>query len=330
MEIQQSKAPFIVLLAGIGALLLATGLFVGALTAAGSAGNNGAPSAPIEEATPTPPEATPPGEETPVSPTEPTAPPTEIPVEPTATPVPPTATPAPPTATPTPSIDTYKYQSIFRAEGGSSDRNKKSATPIRRLEAEWDNSYRDCPGTRDCIRGRASAFTGAGPGATGEQLEASSLVYNTFTARRANAHLLMDLEWRGSLFSAVGANANAGVEAFIIVRELGSDGKPVKTVPGMPYRIFSEELGLEAIQGIDTLEIDDSRSVSVPLQLNPGATYRVELEITCNTRVAFSVSATACDFWGGDEGVEWTSQVVEYDTGICREDEQGAGCVYRD
>jgi hypothetical protein len=257
---------------------------------------------------------------------------TPTPAPPTATSVPPTATPVPPTPTPTvPAITSPKFHDIFRAEGGAVSKNADTAIPVRRLEAEWNNSYKNCP-SASCIRGRASVMAGVGPFGSGESPVASASVYNTFVAERANANLLMKLRWKGSLAAVVGANANTGVEITINVSEINPDTKKIiKAVPNMPYEVLSEELGLEAIQGISTLKIEDSRSVNIPLKLEPDHLYRIDLSIKCSTRVLFSLSATTCSFFDEDAfaGVEWTSQVIEYDTGVCTPSQKGEGCIYQ-
>jgi hypothetical protein len=226
-----------------------------------------------------------------------------------------------------PAILSPKFHDIFRAEGGTISKSANTGLPFRRVEAAWDNSYIGCPGA-GCVRGKASVWTGVGPFAIGESLEASAQVYNTFVAQRRDANLLMDVNWNGQLAAVVGANANSGVEIEILVRELNGN-TIVKTLPGMPYSVLSEELGLEAISGVDILDLEDSRSVNIPLKLEPGKTYRIDLKVTCNTRAAASASSTTCTFWGADKGVEWTKQVIEYDTGICPPARKGDGCIYQ-
>lgn len=265
---------------------------------------------------------------------ETTPPPAPIIIPPTSTPaVPPTPTVVPPTPTPTlPAITTPKFHDIFRAEGGTTSKNAATALPVRRLEATWNNSYIGCP-KASCVRGRASVMTAVGPFGTGESPVASASVYNTFVAQRSTANLHMDVRWKGTLAAVVGANVNTGVEIEIIVSEIDPrTGKIVKAVPNMPYSVLSKELGLEAIQGVDILKLEDSRSVNISLKLDTGHHYRIDLKITCSTRAAFSLSATTCTFDSdtGFGGVEWTKQVVEFDTGICSPTQKGDGCIYQD
>jgi hypothetical protein len=156
-------------------------------------------------------------------------------------------------------------------------------------------------------------------------------VYNTFPAYRADANLLMDIRWNGSLAAVVGANVNTGVDIEIIVNEIDrGTGRVVKALPGMPFSVLSKELGLEAIQGVDTLKVEGSRSINVPLKLEPGHHYRVDLKVTCSSRAAFSLSATTCTFFSDTAfaGVEWTKQVIEYDKGVCPVSRKGEGCIY--
>ncbi len=328
-----NRLPIVLGLTGAVFGALALGFVVA--NAIGSGSNspaNGTSPITTPENTATPPTA----DATQQSSTDPTQqPPTLTPTQTSssATPVPSTATPVPPTPTATvPAITSPKFHDIFRAEGGTFSTNAKTSLPFRRLEAAWNNEYKGCPGPT-CIRGRAMALAGVGPLGTGESPVASASVYNTFVAQRSNANLLMDLRWKGSLAAVVGANVNTGVEIQVIVNQIDkTTGKVVKAVPNMPYSVLSKELGLEAIQGVDTLTIEDSRSVNIPLKLDPGQLYRIDLKITCSTRAAFSASATICSFYSDDgfAGVEWTKQVVEYDTGICSPTQKGDGCIYQD
>jgi len=270
----------------------------------------------------------PPGEgidATPDATQPPATPATTTPV--TSTPSP---TPVPPTATPTqPAINSPKFHHIFRAEGGTASTNGTTALPVRRVEAFWNNSYQNCP-SATCIRGRASVTAGVGPFGTAETPVASASVFNTFVAQRADANLLMDLRWSGTLLTLAGANATTGVKIEVIVSEIDRDtSKVIGVVPGMPYSVLSEEIGLGAIQGYDSIKLEESRSINIPLKLKPNSIYRIDLKITCSTRVAFSLSATTCGFSGGSAGVEWTKQVIEFDTGICSPNERGTGCIYR-
>jgi hypothetical protein len=333
MEPQTSRTPLIMLVVGVGSLVLAIGLVGGFLLAGGASGGDEALEGPGVETTTTttePPTTTTTEPPTTTTTTEPpttttTEPPTTTTTEPTTT----TTTEPPTTTTTVPEVTSPKFHYIFRAEGGSVNTNARTALPFRRLEASWDNSYRDCPNV-DCIRGRASAAALVGPFGTAESPVASAQVYNTFVARRASAELIMDVRWKGNLVALVGANATTKVDIEIFVRELDASSQPVKTVPGTPFLVLSESVGNEAIAGYQNLDLDGSRQVTIPMQnLNVNATYRVDLKVTCDTRVAFSASATGCNFWAdGDWGAEWTRQIVEFDVGVCRPDETGTGCIY--
>jgi hypothetical protein len=318
MQPRPSRLPLILGLAGAAIGALSFGFVIARVMHGGSS----APAA--KDSPPASPESTVPAQ------TEGTAtPPAESTPEPSPTPAPPTPTPVPPTPTPTvPAITTPKFHDIYRAEGGATTMNKTTALPFRQLDASWDNSYRNCP-SAGCIRGKASVSTGIGPLGTGESLVASASVYNTFSAQRADANLLMDLRWKGNLAAVVGANVNSAVDIEIIVSEIDPQTmKVVKGVPNMPYSVVSTGLGLEAIQGVDVLAVEGSRSVNIPLTLDPGRLYKIDLKITCSTRAAVSASGTTCSFQGDGYGVEWTRQVIEYDTGICTPAQKGNGCIY--
>ncbi len=247
------------------------------------------------------------------------------PVPPTATLVPPTATPIPPTATPTvPAITSPKFLDFYRAEGGSTYKSTKTLLPFRRADASWDNSYKDCPGP-GCIRGKVSVWTGLGPLSVAESPSSSATVYNTFTAQRSSANLLMTVKWSTALLSLASANSDSQTKVEVIVSQIDPKTKKVvKAVPGMPYSVMSESLGLQAIQGLDKLSDSDTRKINVPLHgLTVGANYRIELKASCATRAAFSISATTCA-----TTAEWTTMAVEFDKGLCAPSQTGNGCIY--
>jgi hypothetical protein len=203
-----------------------------------------------------------------------------------------------------------QYLDIFRAEGGETYRSVATGLPARRVEASYDNSYRDCP-DGDCVRGRIQAATVAGPFTIAERLEASALVFNTFKAWTDDAELEMTVAWSGKLFSVIAGDAYASVALTVNVVEIDSAGKPVKTVAGLPYTVMEHEIGA-GLQGVDTIDLKDTRSISVPMRLEVGKTYRVELELTCNARASLSVSSTGCSFSGANSYAEWTAMRVAF------------------
>jgi hypothetical protein len=319
-----SNLPYYTALAGMAVIVIVVG-FIGGVLLFGAFGGNDAKASGVGvegnpvagEETPGPSETTtvPPTSEagaatSTVTPPDPTAvPPTATKVPPTATLVPPTPTntPVPPTSTPVPTIE---YLDIFRAEGGETYKNANTTVPLRRVEAVYDNSYIDCP-SGDCVRGRVQAAALAGPFTIAERLEASALVYNTFRAWTTDAELQMDVSWSGSLVAVTGADAHTSVALTVTVMELDEKGKVVRTVAGLPYTIMEEEIGA-GIQGFDSVTLKDSRSLSIPMRLVVGKTYRVELELTCDARAAFSASVTGCSFWGEDSYAEWTAMRVAF------------------
>jgi hypothetical protein len=322
-----STLPYYTLITGIAVIVIVAG-FVGGVILFGVFGDEvrasgvGVPAPPIATETPiggneTPaPDGRGQGETTPqpaasataeVTATA-TATATATPVPPTATPVPPTATPVPPTPTPAPTII---YHDIFRAEGGDYYRSTSSSLPLRRVEATWNNCYKECTGTSDRVRGRLTANAMAGPFTIAERLEASAMVYNTFTAQGSDAELEMDIRWKGNMIALAGADSHASVTLTVNVFELDSNGRVVRAVPGLPYTVMEEEIG-SGLQGYDSIAIEDSRSITIPMRLQEDKTYRIELELTCSARAALSGSVTGCDFSGGSEFAEWTAMRVAF------------------
>jgi hypothetical protein len=151
----------------------------------------------------------------------------------------------------------------------------------------------------------------AGPFTIAERLEASALVYNTFNAQTADAELEMDVAWVGKLFSVLAADASVSVAVAVNVAEIDSAGNVVKSVAGMPYTVMEHEIGA-GLQGVDTIDLQESRSITVPMRLVAGRTYRVELELTCTTRASFSASSTGCSFSGDGSYAEWTAMRIAF------------------
>ncbi|MCB0969179.1 MAG: hypothetical protein KDB37_20295, partial [Ilumatobacter sp.] len=60
--------------------------------------------------------------------------------------------------------------------------------------------------------------------------------------------------------------------------------------------VLEEEILSEAIQSISNVTFEDSESYTLDLDLETNQAYRVRLDLTCEARAFFALSATQCDF----------------------------------
>lgn len=158
------------------------------------------------------------------------------------------------------------------------------------------------------------ASTLAGAFATAEDFSAYSRLYTPFGARRQDAELTYDIDWEGTLTSFVGAAAATEVTITIRVYKVITSS----TGPAMRgEEIWDEVLvntgvgaGLQVV-AVDEVSGNKTARRQLP-DLDAGTPYRVEVELLCNTRVTFSIGATACDFTTGSRGVTVNDWALEY------------------
>lgn len=189
---------------------------------------------------------------------------------------------------------------FFRGEGSRSTTN----FGLSRI-----SSFRWNPTTRVIEAG-----TAAGAFAIGENFNAYARLYTPFQATRADAQLSYDIDWSGTMTAFVGADSAAEVSVTVRVYEIvPNTGGPA----GRGNIVWERELensgvgaALQAIS-VDQVRGSERRTVRLPL-LEAGRSYRVEAEVYCNTRVIFSVGATACDFRSGSRGVRVNDWSIEY------------------
>lgn len=142
-------------------------------------------------------------------------------------------------------------------------------------------------------------FTGHGPFATLESAELRTRLYSSFQPRSSDATVDWDIRWKGTLGAVVGADARSQATITVRVYEIitSNDGSPARVGPTIFERVIADEGIGAALQGVSILEMNDRNAQSVRLPaLDLDRFYRLEVELHCSTYVAFSLSATVCDF----------------------------------
>lgn len=162
---------------------------------------------------------------------------------------------------------------------------------------------------------RVMAKTAHGPLAVAEAAEVKAMLYTSFQPRSTDATVTWDVSWSGYTTSFVGADSSAVATVTIRVYEIipGSGGSTVG--PTVFERVVLDDGVGSALQGIATLRMDggDFRTEKLP-ELDLDKFYRLEAELRCSTRVAFSIGATGCYF--GDEatsGLNVNDWSIRYD-----------------
>ncbi len=144
---------------------------------------------------------------------------------------------------------------------------------------------------------RAKVQTGHGPFATAESAEVKVMLYSSFQPQSTDATVTWDVSWSGYMTSFVGADSSAKATVTIRVYEIipGTDTSTIG--PTVFERVVAEDGVGSALQGVATLRMDDGDHQSAVLPtLDLHKFYRLEAELKCTSRVAFSVGTTVCDF----------------------------------
>lgn len=165
--------------------------------------------------------------------------------------------------------------------------------------------------TTDLNAQRLRTRTTVNVSAAGETKQAVARGYAQFTAKAAKASLFTDINWKGTMLSAINLSAKTQMVVRLRVRERTPNGEngPV---------IFSETLENDGIgsglKAVETLNIIDDIRESFQMNLKEGQVYRVEVELECNLRVdVLSLSLVDCNAESSDRGVFVNDLVVRYD-----------------
>jgi hypothetical protein len=206
----------------------------------------------------------------------PPPPPSEPPTSPPTTTAPPTTTPPLVTRV----LDIASFQASYEESGGGIG------------SANWWSLTPSEP--------RVQASTGHGPLAVAEAADVWVRLHSTFQPPSSDATLTWDVSWSGYMTSFVGADSSARARVTARVYEIIPGTQGATRGPIVFEQVVADDGVGAALQGVATMRMDgdDYRSAILP-QLDPAKTYRVEAELHCSSRVAFSVGATVCAF--GDE-----------------------------
>ncbi|MGY6501072.1 MAG: hypothetical protein ACXIVQ_09320 [Acidimicrobiales bacterium] len=156
----------------------------------------------------------------------------------------------------------------------------------------------------------ARASTNHGPFATLEAAEVKARVYSQFEPLSSEATATWDVSWNGELLSALGADSSAQARVTLRVYEVTPGNRAGPTV--FERTVVDDGIG-SALRALSTLTMkgSDNQSVALP-PLDLDKVYRLEAEIHCSTRVAFSLNHTACGF-GGIAGLHVASWSIRFD-----------------
>lgn len=147
----------------------------------------------------------------------------------------------------------------------------------------------------DTQRVRIKTFHG--PLAIAEAAEVKGMLYTSFQPRSSEATVTWDVNWSGYMTSFVGADSSAQATITLRVYEIIPGSGAATIGPVVFSRTVADEGVGAALQGVATLRMDggDSQTAVLP-PLDMTKFYRLEAELKCSSRVAFSVGATACAF----------------------------------
>ncbi|TVR20032.1 MAG: hypothetical protein EA391_00035 [Balneolaceae bacterium] len=137
--------------------------------------------------------------------------------------------------------------------------------------------------------------------AAGETQRAVARGYAQFTARATEASLFADINWKGTMLSAINLSSKTQMIVRLRVREINPHG-------GNGPVLFTETLDSDGIgsglKALETLNVNDRVSESYHMNLKKGQAYRVEVELECNLRVdIISFSLVDCNAESSDRGV---------------------------
>jgi hypothetical protein len=154
-----------------------------------------------------------------------------------------------------------------------------------------------------------------GPLAIAEAAEVRAMLYSSFQPRSSDATVTWDVGWSGYTTSFVGADSSAVASVILRVYEIIPGSGSATVGPTVFERVVLQDGVGSALQGIATMRMDggDHQSAELP-ELDLGKFYRLEAELRCSTRVAFSVGTTGCYF--GDEptsGLTVNDWSIRYD-----------------
>jgi hypothetical protein len=123
------------------------------------------------------------------------------------------------------------------------------------------------------------------------------MLYSSFQPRSSNATVTWDVSWSGYMTSFVGADSSARARVTLRVYEIFAGSGAATVGPTVFERTVAYDGVGSALQGVATLRMNgaDNQTVALPL-LDPGKFYRLEAELECSSRVAFSAGATVCTF----------------------------------
>ncbi len=148
----------------------------------------------------------------------------------------------------------------------------------------------------------------AGPGDT---KSATAVGYARFYAKANEASLLADINWKGTLLSAINLSSTTEMIVNLRVRHMNPNGSAGAEILSRQLERDGIGSGLKALQKLD---VEDSIRESYQLNLTEGELYRIEVSLQCRLQVdILSFSLVDCNAESDDRGVYVEQLKVSYE-----------------
>ena len=202
-----------------------------------------------------------------------------------------------------PSVTTPKEIVLGSATGSRRDfHGDTTSLPFVRNDIEVSTSNR-----------KIEVFNGNGPLAVGQTQWGEGFIWVDFPAHRADAIVTVNAGWKGNLVAFASLSGRSRAQVDVRIKRV-SNGAVIAS-----HEFLDEAVGTDAVQGLNELSPQGSETREIPVTLVPGESYRIELELDCQSGVGASLGATTCNFGTGDAtttGAWINSWKVTFDEGI--------------
>lgn len=152
------------------------------------------------------------------------------------------------------------------------------------------------------LRSRTTVNVAAG----GERITALATGFASFTARSSDAALFADIDWHGTLVSAVNLSAGTQMVVTLRVRETNSGAE-----------VFARQLERDGIgsglKALEKLDVRGNINQAYQLNLKEGTQYRVVIELQCSLHVdVLSLALIDCNSESDSRGLNVNELKVLY------------------
>jgi hypothetical protein len=146
--------------------------------------------------------------------------------------------------------------------------------------------------------------------AGGESISGKAIAYARFTARSSSGALRANLDWHGTLTSAINLSSSTEMLVHLRVREINPNGSAGP-------QIFSRQLERDGIgsglKAAERLTVQSSANEAYELNLKQSQPYRIEVELECRLRVeVISFALVDCNAESGNRGLNVNALEIMY------------------